>query len=265
MDKRFKPFPVCGEGDVQGILVANCRHSYGPGDGVHNPYEQYDSEENKKAYELSQRQRLLERRIRKTKRRVMGLQEAIDNAQTDAQREAIERKHREASALLGKQNRAYNEFCEQNDLKRQADRIQIARWGREQARRSIQAEKEHGLGLEKKAEFDRMVSELKEAGVPKSAKVNYPPLQIDANSLTFDDAHINNERGHSVTRAMAENWITESKISVSVWGGRFERFYAADGVVYVDVGNRNIRTAYSKAQYDAATLAIMEVINKNGY
>lgn len=141
-DKRYKPFSVCGEGDVQGILGANCRHSYGPGDGVHNPYEQYDSEENKEAYDLSQRQRLLERRIRKTKRRVMGLQEAVDNAQTDAQREALEQKHREASALLGRQNRVYNDFCDANGLKRQADRIQIARWGREQARRSIQAEKE---------------------------------------------------------------------------------------------------------------------------
>lgn len=141
-DKRFPPFAVCGEGNVQGILGANCRHSYGPGDGVHNPYEQYDSDENKEAYELSQRQRLLERRIRKTKRRVMGLQAAIDNAQTDEQREAIEQKHREASALLGKQNRAYNEFCKENGLKRQADRIQTARWGREQAKRSIQAEKE---------------------------------------------------------------------------------------------------------------------------
>lgn len=141
-DKRFPPFAVCGEGNVQGILGANCRHSYGPGDGVHNPYEQYDSDENKEAYELSQRQRLLERRIRKTKRRVMGLQAAIDNAQTDEQREAIEQKHREASALLGKQNRTYNEFCKENGLKRQADRIKTARWGREQAKRSIQAEKE---------------------------------------------------------------------------------------------------------------------------
>ncbi len=71
----------------------------------------------------------------------MGLQEAIDNTQTNEQREAIEQKHREAAALLGKQNRAYNEFCEENGMKRQADRIQIARWGREQAKRSIQAEK----------------------------------------------------------------------------------------------------------------------------
>lgn len=141
-DKRFPPFSVCGEGNVQGILGANCRHSYGPGDGVHNPYEQYDSEENKEDYELSQRQRLLERRIRKTKRRVMGLQEAIDNAQTDEQREAISGKYREASAMLGRQNREYNDFCEANGLKRQADRIQIARWGREQAKRSMQAEKE---------------------------------------------------------------------------------------------------------------------------
>lgn len=142
MDKRFPPFSVCGEGHVQGILGANCRHSYGPGDGIHNPYEQYDSEENKKAYELSQRQRLMERRIRKTKRRVLGLQEGIDNAETGELRHKLEDKHREASALLGRQNRAYNQFCEDNGLKRQADRIQIAKWGREQAKRSVQAEQE---------------------------------------------------------------------------------------------------------------------------
>ena len=68
-DKRFKPFSVCNEGHVQGICGANCRHSYGPGDGEFNPYDQYDSDENLKAYETEQRQRLLERRIRNTNAR----------------------------------------------------------------------------------------------------------------------------------------------------------------------------------------------------
>ena len=81
-DKRFLPFSVCGQGEVQGIHGANCRHSHGPGDGEFNPYEKYDSEENRKAYETQQRQRTLERRIRDSKRKVMGLKEAVDQSGT---------------------------------------------------------------------------------------------------------------------------------------------------------------------------------------
>jgi hypothetical protein len=79
-DSRFKPYSVCGEGDVQGIHGANCRHSHGPGDGEFNPYEKYDSEENRKEYELQQQQRTMERRIRASKREFIGVKEAADNA-----------------------------------------------------------------------------------------------------------------------------------------------------------------------------------------
>lgn len=132
-DKRFPPFSVCNKGHVQGICGANCRHSYGPGDGEFNPYEQYDSEENKKAYELQQRQRLLERRIRKTKREVMGLKTARDNASTDETRQEFDLDYQRKAALLQKQNRAYDEFCKDNNLKKLSDRISIAQWDRKQA------------------------------------------------------------------------------------------------------------------------------------
>ena len=41
--------------------------------------------------------------------------------------------------LLEKQNLGYNQFCEDNGLKRLSDRIQIAKWTREDARKSIAA------------------------------------------------------------------------------------------------------------------------------
>ena len=137
-DKRFQPFEVCGRGHVQGINGANCRHSYGPGDGEHNPYEQYDSEENRKAYELSQRQRLLERRIRATKREVMGLQAAVENAPKGMKAD-LERDYQRKAALLQKQNKAYNRFCEEHGRKKLADRTTIAGWGRKEASKATAA------------------------------------------------------------------------------------------------------------------------------
>jgi len=101
---------------------------------MENPYEgMIDSEENKKAYDLSQRQRLLERRIRKTKRETMGIKEALDDAQTEASKAEIEALYQQKAKLLAKQNKAYNEFCEENNLKRRAERVSIAQWDRKQA------------------------------------------------------------------------------------------------------------------------------------
>ena len=140
-DTRFPPYSVCGEGDVQGIHGANCRHHHGPGDGIHNPFEDYDSDENRKRYELEQRQRLLERRIRKTKRQVMGLREALEAAQTDESRESIRKSYERKAYLLQNQNKAYNDFCEENNLKRLSERLRIAKWDREQAAKATAAAK----------------------------------------------------------------------------------------------------------------------------
>lgn len=132
-DHRFPPYSVCGEGDVQGIHGANCRHSHGPGDGVNNPFEDYDSEENRKRYELEQRQRELERRIRHTKREVMNWKEAVDNAQDERLKFENDLVYQRKSALLQKQNQAYNDFCKENNMKRLSERLEVARWNHEQA------------------------------------------------------------------------------------------------------------------------------------
>lgn len=132
-DDRFPPFEVCGMGDVQGIHGANCRHSHGPGDGVHNPFQQYDAEENAKLYELQQHQRLLERRIRKTKREVVAEKTFVDAATDPEAKAAAEAEYQKKSALLQKQNAQYKEFCGSNNLKPLQDRLRIANWDRKQA------------------------------------------------------------------------------------------------------------------------------------
>lgn len=132
---EYPPFEQStGYGTVSGLCGANCRHSFSPYfEGMDNPFEQYDSEENRKQYEKEQRQRTLERRIRNTKREVMGLKESVDNCKDDKLKFDLDMDYQRKSALLAKQNKAYREYCEQNNLKPLADRIQIARWDRKQA------------------------------------------------------------------------------------------------------------------------------------
>jgi hypothetical protein len=143
-DQRFPPFSVCGFGHVQGIHGANCRHHKGPGDGEHNPFREYDSEENKKEYELQQKQRAKERRIRKTEQQCVTLKKAMDSAETEESKILLEEQYQKKAALLGRQNEDYNDFCEENNLKRRSERLQIAKWDREQARASIKAAKDFG-------------------------------------------------------------------------------------------------------------------------
>lgn len=132
---EYPPFEQStGYGTVSGLCGANCRHSFSPYfEGMDNPFEQYDSEENRKQYEKQQYQRTLERRIRKSKRETMGLKEAVDNCKDDKLKFALDMDYQRKSALLAKQNKAYREYCERNNLKPLSDRIQIAKWDREQA------------------------------------------------------------------------------------------------------------------------------------
>lgn len=121
-------------GTVTGLAGANCRHNISPYyEGMENPFEKYDTEENKKNYEIEQRQRLLERRIRKTKRKVMNAKTEVDRCKDDLLRKSLDDDYKRKCALLQKQNEAYNQYCEENNLKRLSERLQIAKWDRAQA------------------------------------------------------------------------------------------------------------------------------------
>jgi hypothetical protein len=61
----------------------------------------------------------------------MGLKHGVDNATTDEAKAAEETLYQKEAALLQKRNKAYNDFCEENGLKRKSERITIARWDRE--------------------------------------------------------------------------------------------------------------------------------------
>ena len=138
-DKRFTDFKEStGYGTIEGLCGVNCRHSFGSGTGEakDNPYKDILTEDNYKVEQAEKRQRELERRIRKTKRAVLGLQEAVDGCKDEQAKFSLQQELDRKSYILQRQNKAYNEYCKDNDLRPLADRLRIAQWSREQATRA---------------------------------------------------------------------------------------------------------------------------------
>lgn len=126
--KKYKNFiSYCGYGKMLGICGINCRHSFDPfWEGVSiNTWKPIDPEENKQRYELEQKQRAMERKIRNIKRQ----KNAFDNAEsTDEQvQKAIKDKRREINKLLKQQREEYRKFCRDNRLSTDTYRLQIAK------------------------------------------------------------------------------------------------------------------------------------------
>ena len=116
-----------GYGTGEGLGGYNCRHSFGPGDPNHNPFQDFDEEENRRVYDLTQKQRAKEARIRRDKVEMAGYQAAAENATDGALRAALEDKAARAAARMQKHTQDYNQFCRENDLKPLNDRLYVAK------------------------------------------------------------------------------------------------------------------------------------------
>lgn len=142
---RTREYPdfvnTTGYGTVTGLCGVNCRHSFGPGDGVNNPFADKDIAyaDNYKIEKMQQRQRTLERRIRDTKRKVQNLQTAVDNCKDEKLKFELQQKLDRKSYTLRKQNKAYKKYCKENNLKEYAERLKVAKWDRQQAAKAAGA------------------------------------------------------------------------------------------------------------------------------
>lgn len=146
-NKSFPEFLTStGYGTIEGLCGVNCRHSFGPGDGEHNPYGSIESKENRRIEEINQHMRTMERRIRKTKRMILGLQVAIDTTKNDALKFELQQEYDRKSALLKKQNAAYRDYCSENGAKTLNERLQITRWNRQQAAKASAAARRYESG-----------------------------------------------------------------------------------------------------------------------
>lgn len=123
-----------------GLHGYNCRHSHKPWNkSLRNPYLdengnlKIDSEENRKVYELQQQQRTMERAIRQSKRQLLMKQAEIDGvAETDV-KAMLQPEYDRLAYRLRTQNQRYKQFCADNGLQTQADRIKVAGFKRAQS------------------------------------------------------------------------------------------------------------------------------------
>lgn len=135
--------PITGTGKVVnplGLHGYNCRHSHKPWDlRLRNPYGEENIEDRKKSrdlYDKQQKQRYMERSIRATKRKLIEKEDQINLVAEADVKEILQRDYDKLAYRMTQQNKAYNDFCKQNDLQPQYDRIKVADFGREQTKRS---------------------------------------------------------------------------------------------------------------------------------
>ncbi|WP_281659118.1 phage minor capsid protein [Halobacillus sp. Cin3] len=115
--KLFPAWSSTSYGEAAGLLGVNCGHFIMPyvhGKSVKR-FEPYDKKRNEKAYENSQRQRNLERKIRKAKRNVISMQELKD-------KQGVEMAKKK---LRGRQKKLRS-FIDETGRKRRYDREQIS-------------------------------------------------------------------------------------------------------------------------------------------
>lgn len=132
-----------GKGTVLNLLGLhgyNCRHSHGPWrKGMVNKYldengnVNINADESQKLYDLQQKQRLLEREIRKTKREIMAKKQELDMiAETDV-KEILQPQYDKLAYKLRMQNKRLQSFCKNNDLQLQGDRTKVSGFNKKQS------------------------------------------------------------------------------------------------------------------------------------
>ena len=252
-DKCYPDFITStGYGSGEGLCGWNCRHSYGPGDPEHNPYKEYDAEENKKAYDLSQKQRKIERTIRADKLKVKGLREAIDCAEDKTLKEELSEDYEKASARLSMHNAEYNHFCENNGLKRYDDRLSIAKWNRSEAMKAVHAAKYYNA--------TEALKKMRESGIIRTTG-KYTKDFVVPQNLDFESAHlIERMKERNLSKEYIYDIINNPNVVLSTRRGKQYVFYSEKGFAAVNVDGK-IQTA---GHLDVGGNNVLEVAKKYG-
>lgn len=117
---------ITGYGTGEGLCGWNCRHTFVPFyKGMKNNFNNYDSDENKKMYDLQQRQRAMERKIRELRRNYEALKQAYKSADEPLKSE-LKPKYDTAHKKYVDAVKTYNEWSKANGLRPKQERLKIA-------------------------------------------------------------------------------------------------------------------------------------------
>ena len=262
LGKHYPDFEqATGYGTGAGLCGWNCRHTFfavfpelgDPPTWMEESLQELNArniEYNGKLYtqyEVNQMQRARERNVRKWKKRYLA-ESAAGSDTTDS------------AVRLKAARQSLSEFAKATGGRVDSARVSVPKFGRSEASKAGWAAKDY----EKQQKDAIIIENLRTAAkLPKAAVIHLEPTKINVDALTFDDAHINAEREHRVSEEQAKQYIRNAKISVSVWNGQFERYYGTEGAAYVNTIKHEIRTAYSRAEFDENTTALIEEMKKN--
>lgn len=268
-NKNYPDFEeATGYGTAGGLMGVNCRHNFYPAvDGSPRMYSraQLDEWKNHKVIyngtEYSDRealdmQRAYERGIRATKRKLSGLDEGIKAAKDEGVKKELSDAFAKAGLQLKNQEAALSDFLEQTGFKREHDRTQVLGFDRSLSGKAKAAAKKELINQQERD----IIKAIKK--IPIQGEIHLKPVPIDTDMLSFDNAHVNGERGRSITEEEAKSFIKNAKISSTVWNGKFERYYSDNGASYVNMESGTIRTAYARENFGRDVIELLEVLKK---
>lgn len=184
---EFFPFSQTSFGKPDGLFGINCHHKeYAFISGVNfQRYFPYDEEENAAQYKKIQNQRRLERRVRETKRNIAMLKEVGDT-------EGVKL----AKKTLAQRNKAYNDYCAENNLKPHSDRLAVVK---KKITQTQEIEKKSRLGQPNTVNFDLINSaEYKQKfyGITNDAEIDNiiykksKDVLAHRNNTFYEDMHL---------------------------------------------------------------------------
>lgn len=143
-----------------GLCGYNCRHNIRAFQIEYmDPYSvnpEIDEEKSNREYDLMQKQRARERSIRDTRRELIGLDAAIGKCKDEETKFNLQMNYDKTAKKLERQTDAYNQFCDENNLTRDYNRMQTARFDRNQAYKATRGAKRYSNSIEKSTNNDIM-------------------------------------------------------------------------------------------------------------
>lgn len=144
---KSKKYPklstATGYGTGAGLKGWNCRHDFYPFfEGISERANlPVDVTENNQQYELSQKQRAMERSIRVSKRRLAALDGAVQAADDDVLKRQFQTQFEKHSAILKAKEKRLTEFCDKNNLYPEKDRVRVIGFGKSVSQKAVHGNK----------------------------------------------------------------------------------------------------------------------------
>lgn len=140
---KSKKYPklstATGYGTGDGLKGWNCRHDFYPFfEGISERANlPVDVTENNRQYELSQKQRAMERSIRATKRRLAAYDGAISETEDEVLKRRLQNQFERHSAILKTKEKRLSEFCDTNDLYSEKDRVRVVGFNKSVSQKAV--------------------------------------------------------------------------------------------------------------------------------